>query len=1230
MKWEQIYSSKIIESGRALYDEGKISDNVQITQNSLICTVEGTEHYKVRVTVDEPFRVRISCSCAIAADGFRCKHMVAAMMKLDELFVNWHEGVSKMKRKVPIEVVPVVTIDESQYQLGDGSGNTVMKDSYLVPYIEFNLSRIFSKKYLVTESMLERGRNLVKIRAAKVTYHSMTKLENDEKQFRLNVSVVDGYEQAEVTIICGVDGINFMRCSADKCRGYPNYDPVDGNVLCEHQVAAMLLLRSSLEKNAEPDLTDKTGTRMIESFSKLTAAEQTESLYGGQLIRMTPLLYTANNRLAVEFRCGTDRDYKINNFLKLVDAYDSQGKFQLFKSNYINFRMDRMDRTTERIIRLIRKVVKSRDKTSGGRDNVYSSINDSGIELAGVTLDEFFDIYVGKKLTTFKDKEIRLEDGTPHIHMNVYPLQDDNGRFKGVSLTGKLPMKRDGVDYVYFEQGSKWLRAPVSWFSSIAPLYEIVDSNMNVSFEIGRQRMGEFYRKVLPAMSAAMEIDDYAYEIAKDFIPPEGKNIFYLDCDEHNLFCGAKVRYGEYQAELVNRNERAGFFRDMYSEQPAYDAVTKWFPDYHEADKISVMERKDDATYSFLRNGVNELQMLGEVQASEEFRKLRIRRGFSPQVGVRVESGLLTLSVQSDEFTQEELFEILRSYQKKKNFHVLRNGEFLDLSETVNLMFEFLNATDVSLKEFVDGKMHLPAYRMLYLDEMMKTHDDIISARDESFAALLDQFDAAHAADYEPPASLVSTLREYQVTGFKWMERLLCSGFSGILADDMGLGKTIQVISVILSDKENGRSSGMTSLITCPASLVYNWIREFKRFAPSLSVVPVEGSVQQRQQVIQNDANADVLITSYDLMKRDVDKYEGCTFWLHVLDEAQYIKNQGSSAAKAAKIIEAKHRLALTGTPIENRLSELWSIFDFLMPGFLYAYSKFRNEIELPAVKYQDDDAMDRLRRMVSPFIMRRLKKDVLRDLPEKTEETRFITLSGEQQKLYSAQVEHIRVMLHETDTESPEKQRFRIMAELMRLRQICCDPALVYENYSGTSSKREELIRMIQEAIDGGHKILVFSQFTSMMALIESDLNAEGIRFYHLSGSTPKEERLSLADAFNSDDTPVFMISLKAGGTGLNLTGADIVIHFEPWWNVAAMNQATDRAHRIGQVRPVSVFNLIAQNTIEERVQELQESKRELAEGILSGETGVFNRLSREELLELLSDDGSIPQSSL
>lgn len=273
---------------------------------------------------------------------------------------------------------------------------------------------------------------------------------------------------------------------------------------------------------------------------------------------------------------------------------------------------------------------------------------------------------------------------------------------------------------------------------------------------------------------------------------------------------------------------------------------------------------------------------------------------------------------------------------------------------------------------------------------------------------------------------------------------------------------------------------------------------------------------------------------------------------------------------------------------------------------------------------------MDRLRRMVSPFIMRRLKKDVLRDLPEKTEETRFITLSGEQQKLYSAQVEHIRVMLHETDKESPEKQRFRIMAELMRLRQICCDPALVYENYSGTSSKREELIRMIQEAIDGGHKILVFSQFTSMMALIESDLNAEGIRFYHLSGSTPKEERLSLADAFNSDDTPVFMISLKAGGTGLNLTGADIVIHFEPWWNVAAMNQATDRAHRIGQVRPVSVFNLIAQNTIEERVQELQESKRELAEGILSGETGVFNRLSREELLELLSDDGSIPQSSL
>ncbi|MBQ8093189.1 MAG: DEAD/DEAH box helicase [Clostridia bacterium] len=444
----------------------------------------------------------------------------------------------------------------------------------------------------------------------------------------------------------------------------------------------------------------------------------------------------------------------------------------------------------------------------------------------------------------------------------------------------------------------------------------------------------------------------------------------------------------------------------------------------------------------------------------------------------------------------------------------------------------------------------------------------------------------------------------------------------------MGLGKTLQMIALFKADKEAAQQSGKRgrktepeptkpSLVICPASLIYNWQEEIEKFAPDLKVTVLSGTQGVRKKALADADGVDVYVTSYDLLKRDIALYEGVSFDNCVLDEAQYIKNAKAAVSKSVKLIQSDHRFALTGTPIENRLSELWSIFDFLMPGFLYSQLKFEKDFEIPIAKYKDEDMTEKLKNMTSPFILRRKKMDVLKDLPAKLEEVRYARLEGEQQTIYDAQVVRMKEMLAGGELAGEEK--IKIFAELMRIRQICCDPSLLFENYKGESAKREACLELVKSAIEGGHRMLIFSQFVSMLNLLEEDFAREGIETYKIIGSTPKEKRISMVRQFNDNDVPVFLISLKAGGTGLNLTGADVVIHYDPWWNLAAQNQATDRAHRIGQTRQVTVFKLILKGTIEERIMALQDAKKDLAEAILEGSNESIMSLSAEELMSLL-----------
>lgn len=413
-------------------------------------------------------------------------------------------------------------------------------------------------------------------------------------------------------------------------------------------------------------------------------------------------------------------------------------------------------------------------------------------------------------------------------------------------------------------------------------------------------------------------------------------------------------------------------------------------------------------------------------------------------------------------------------------------------------------------------------------------------------------------------------------------------------------------------------ASAVVTLVVCPASLVYNWMAELNRFAPSLDAIAVVGGKRAREKIIASAAEHDVLVTSYDLMKRDVDRYEEQRFARVILDEAQHIKNPGTQVARAAKRLPARVRFALTGTPIENRVAELWSIFDFLMPGSLGSREKFAKAYEGP-IESGDEQAMQRLRCLVAPFILRRTKADVLSDLPPKTESVVVARMAGEQAKLYHASQDLlVRQIAHEVPEEFKRK-KLKVLAELTRLRQLCCDPALCIDDYHGGSAKLDACMELIDTALSGGHHILIFSQFTTMLGIIGHALDDRGVRYFTLTGSTSKEARRTLVNRFQAGEAPIFLISLRAGGVGLNLTAADMVIHYDPWWNVAAQNQATDRAYRIGQENAVTVFKLICADTIEERIIEMQESKRDVAEGILSGDEVRSASFTRDDVLALL-----------
>lgn len=768
-----------------------------------------------------------------------------------------------------------------------------------------------------------------------------------------------------------------------------------------------------------------------------------------------------------------------------------------------------------------------------------------------------------------------------------------------------------GAQYIYIWRDNGFLRVPSE--PGILRLLEFADDSYGEEQYISQKDIRLFAKNMHGVLDR--HAPAAAAGALTKYLPPKPVFRIYLDMPQNDLVTGElKAVYGDKVYNILDETakNKDSELRNGQEEEVMNTFFAKYFNSFDAVNK-RWGAFGEDAIYEVLTEGTEEMKKRAEVFVSDALKKVHISDVPRVHFGVSVSHDLLQLEIGAEAPDLQTLSEIMSRYTPKKKYYRLKNGDFIKADESLEQLAALTEELSLSAKDIRKGMAEVPKYRALLLDDRADENGQMFE-RDGNFRRLVEEIHDTEGREYEIPSSLNGELRDYQKKGYRWMSALFDNGFAALLADEMGLGKTVQVITFILSHADLGRT-----LIVCPASLVYNWQSEIQRFAPGLRSVMVVGNAAERQEILKNTGENDVIVTSYDLLKRDIEEYREMRFAIEIIDEAQFIKNAATQASRAVKMIRSGFRIALTGTPIENRLSELWSIFDYLMPGFLYRYSVFRAEYETPVVKYQDTEKAEKLRKMIAPFVLRRLKQNVLQDLPEKLEDVYYAPLEGEQKELYEARVQTLRISLGRQSDQEFRQNRIQILAELTRLRQICCSPALVYDNYRGNSGKEDLCIDLLRSSIDEGHKILLFSQFTSMLDLLIGRLKQEKIPYHLLTGSTPKQERARLVESFASDDVPVFCISTRAGGTGLNLTAADIVIHYDPWWNTAVENQATDRTHRIGQTNIVTVCRLITKDTVEERIIELQRQKADLADQILSGEEMSSASFTREELLSIL-----------
>lgn len=975
--------------------------------------------------------------------------------------------------------------------------------------------------------------------------------------------------------------------------------------------------------------THRAFNQLLNTFLEINNKEEELAQDGTSGIKLVPIfLYNdTDKKLKVEFKIGNEQLTKINNLPDFFERMLNREKYKY--NNVLEFiheenAFEEQSRPLLKFLLKYAEIIKYANDVNNNYAHYGRNFNVNNVVLSNTGLDELFEILKGKTV------EFETKTGERKIQFIDEPIDIKFILEKSDESTYCLTPNIDvygydifyGKNYSYFLIDNKMHKCLPKVENRNLELLEVYKKNYTQSIIFNENNLRNFFAIVVPKIKDNFEIKNIDKEQIEKYMPKDLYVKIYLDYNEKGyIIADVKFCYGNVEFNPI-KNVNLEITRNAIQENEVLDTFvqTGFMLDSANARLVLV---NDEKIYNFLSKEIEDYMKKFEVLVAENFKKKDIKKIKIKSIGVKIENNLLDINLEDFKFNIYEIKDIINKYKLKRKFYKLKDGTYISLEKNNSLDF-LENVVDNIEIDYVNsegGTIKLPIYRAMYLEKLFKEMNNTNIQKNEYYKKMISEIEDRHIdINTKIPKKLNTELRTYQKIGYKWLKTLEQYKMGGILADDMGLGKTVQVLTVILSYIQENKEKAKNSIIVCPSSLTLNWYNEIQKFTPTIKTLVISGDYLERKRKIETINNYQIVITSYDSLKRDIDLYTQYNFKYIVADEAQYIKNNNTKNSKAVKLINAETKFALTGTPIENSLSELWSIFDFIMPGYLYKYKKFKELYEIPIIKNQDEEKMNKLKKQIEPFILRRTKSEVLTELPDKTVTILSNEMKEEQYSIYMSYMAQARdEIMYQIDMKGFEKSQIKILSLLMRLRQICCHPKLFLSEYTGESSKLNQCIEIIQDAVLGEHKILLFSSYTSMFEIIEEQLKKLKINYLKLTGQTKVGERIKLVDEFNTNENiKVFLISLKAGGTGLNLTGADMVIHYDPWWNLSAENQATDRTYRIGQKKNVQVYKLITKNSIEEKIYELQQKKAKLIDNMLSTDATFISKLSKDDIMAL------------
>ena len=878
-------------------------------------------------------------------------------------------------------------------------------------------------------------------------------------------------------------------------------------------------------------------------------------------------IYLEDTRFSysVNLTIAKGKEYRIASIDRFLNRFINEEEFRYGKDLTIVHRLSSFDETSQRIIKILRKA----------EQNSFIDLNNESSLL-----------YLDSLLDALKDDYLYINNEVYHVEkdaMDVKIVANDNYSLSVQGLIkGYIPLTRN-----YYICKSA---------NSVKPLTNnkyinyLIDSTINYPLSTVRENFDNFKYSFFEKYPEFFILSD---EI-KELMNTSSLRIeAYIDYDKDNIY--EKTRYLKNE-EGIDPNKVTNFYE--VSQIKHYQEILS---SYGFFDHVLT---DGGLVWDFLNSTLDNLRKVATLYFSKNLENRSTSSFASPNISIKKEGSMLEVLVDNSVYSDEELKAILIGLKRKKKFVKIGDNFISLLSDDTKKFYDFAKDFDLINENSLNKKKEVPLYYAFKAYGNDNSFLSMDSYLDEVFTDLKGFSDS----NVDIP-KINGELRPYQVDGVKWLTTLYKYSLGGILADDMGLGKTIETIAFINTIKND-----KPILIVSPKSLVFNWVSEFNKFAKDIPVYPIIGTVEERKKIIKKIKNDKfgVFFISYDSLRNEYENLTDFTFDLVILDEAQFIKNMHAKKTNAVKQMNALHTIALTGTPIENNIYDLWSIFDFLMPHYLLDYEDFKDSYE------SDEEYVKIVKNKVAPFILRRRKEDVLKDLPEKYEVIMTTEMSIEQRKLYDAFRLKAKEELKSKDGGSHVME---VLSIITRLRQICVDPSTFVDNFTGESGKITMLKEIITDKLKDNHRFLIFSQFVSALNIVKEEIEKMGIKYFMITGDTRAKERLRICNDFNNDeDYKIVLISLKAGGTGLNLVGADVVIHLDPWWNYSAQNQASDRAHRIGQTRTVEVIKLIAENSIEERVVSLQDEKKELVDKVISNDDSSIKKLSIKDLKSILN----------